>query len=369
MNDHSIGSVGETVENAGGRNPNEPWVEVVGSRYLLDWLGEQNVSLAFSTYQTGKLFLVGRKPEGKLGVFERTFAHCMGLYATGDARTLWLSSRYQIWRFDNPLAAGQLHNGFDAVYIPRVGYTTGHLDVHDIAVEDSGRVLFVNTMFCCLATLSDRGSFTPLWRPSFISKLAPEDRCHLNGLALRDGCARYVTAVSQTDVPEGWRERRADGGCVIDVATGDVISTGLSMPHSPRWYRDRLWVLNSGRGEFGFVDIETGKFESVAFCPGYLRGMVFVGDFAIVTLSLARHRTFDGLTLQDELEKRGAEAQCGLYVIDLNTGNVAHTIRIEGMVTELYDVVALPGVTRPMAIGFKTTEIERMIQVDKESEL
>ncbi len=209
----------------------------------------------------------------------------------------------------------------------------------------------------------------PLWRPSFVSALAPEDRCHLNGVALRDGRVRYVTAVAQTDVPEGWRERRTDGGCVIDVPSGEVIVEGLSMPHSPRWYRDKLWVLNSGNGEFGFVNVEAGKFEPLTFCPGYLRGLAFVGDFAIVTLSKPRHRTFEDLPLTEALNQRNAEPQCGLYVIDLNTGHVMHTIRLDGIVTELYDVVVLPGVRRPMALGFKTNEIERMIVIDDEGRL
>ena len=358
----------------------KPWLEVVGSRYFLDWLAEQRVSLAFSTYQTGKMFFVGRKPNHELGVFERTFAHCMGLCASPDAQTIWMSSRYQLWRMDNlstlgvaadpnqpsPLAADQ----FDAIYVPRIGYTTGHLDVHDVAVEEDGRVVFVNTMFGCLATLSDRASFQPLWRPSFVSALAPEDRCHLNGLALRDGKARYVTVVAQSDVPEGWRDHRNDGGCVIDVSNGDVLVDGLSMPHSPRWHNDRLWVLNSGSGQFGYVDTQQGKFEPVAFCPGYLRGMAFAGNYAIVTLSLPRHRTFDGLPLDGQLEQRNASAQCGLYVIDLNTGHIEHTVRLEGkLVTELYDVVTLPGVQRPKAIGFKTNEIERVVLVDEEGQL
>jgi uncharacterized protein (TIGR03032 family) len=362
MDEHPDTPTGPTHPQPGEA---QPWLEVVGSRYLLDWLEEERVSLAFTTYQTGKIFFVGRKPEKKLGVFERTFAHSMGLWAAPDARTLWMSSRYQLWRFDNVLAGGQRYNQFDALYIPRVGHTTGHLDVHDLAVDESGRVIFVNTMFCCLATLSDRASFQPLWRPSFVSSLAPEDRCHLNGLALRDGRPRYVTAVAQTDVPEGWRERRRDGGCVVDVDSGEVIAAGLSMPHSPRWYRDRLWVLNSGSGEFGFVDTASGTFQSVAFCPGYLRGLVFVGDHAVVTLSLPRHRTFEGLPLSDELQRRGSAAQCGLYVINIDSGHVEHTVRLEGLVTEMYDVVALAGVTRPMALGFKTTEIERMVQIDE----
>ena len=155
-----------------------------------------------------------------------------------------------------------------------------------------------------------------------------EDRCHLNGLALRDGKARYVTAVSRSDVVDGWRDRRTAGGCVIDVTTGDVVAEGLSMPHSPRWYRDRLWVLNSGKGEFGWVDLAAGRFEPIAFCPGYLRGLAFAGDYAIVSLSQPRHdKTFGGLALDGELARRNADAQCGLQIIDLKTGDVAQWLQ------------------------------------------
>jgi uncharacterized protein (TIGR03032 family) len=348
----------------------QPWLQVMGSRHLLDWLDEQQISLAFTTYQTGKLFFVGRKSEDRISVFERTFTHCMGLWASADARTLWMNSRYQLWRFEDALAPPARHNGYDAVYVPRVGYTTGDLDVHDIAVEATGRVVFVNTQFGCLAAPSERASFKPLWRPPFLSALVPEDRCHLNGLALRDGAARYVTALAASDVADGWRDRRQDGGCVVDVATGElVVPGGLSMPHSPRWHRDRLWLLNSGTGELGHADLSTGRFEPVAFCPGYLRGLSFAGDYAVVTLSKPRHMTFTGLELDGRLHRKGAEPQCGLQVIDLKTGAIAHWLRLDGRVTELYDVVVLRGVQRPMGLGFKTNEIERMVVVEKEGRL
>ena len=212
----------------------------------------------------------------------------MGLWAT--ERTLYLSSLYQLWRFENALEIGQSYNGYDRLFVPQLGYLTGDLDIHDLVIDNSGRLVFVNTLFSCLATVSEEHSFIPLWQPPFISKLAAEDRCHLNGLALREGKPRYVTAVSQSDVAEGWRDRRVDGGCVIDVQSKEVILSELSMPHSPRWYRETLWLLNSGTGELGYVDLETGKFEPVTFCPGYLRGLAFQGDFALVGVSKPREK-------------------------------------------------------------------------------
>ncbi len=178
----------------------------------------------------------------------------MGLWASPDSQTIWLSSKYQIWRFEHAAAAvvpyqrspaegddasipAWTERGYDVAYVPRVGYTTGDIDVHDIAVAADGRVIFVCTLFGCLATLSERASFQPLWRPAFLSALVPEDRCHLNGLAMRDGQPAFVTAVADSDVADGWRDRRHDGGCVVDVAANEIVARGLSMPHSPRWYR------------------------------------------------------------------------------------------------------------------------------------
>jgi uncharacterized protein (TIGR03032 family) len=345
-----------------------PWLEVLGSRHFSAWLADHNVSLALTTYQLGKLFVVGRKVGEQFSVFERTFSRCMGLWSDGP--TLWMSSAYQLWRLENALKPGHFHNGYDALYVPRVGHTTGDIDMHDLAVEQNGRVVFVNTSFSCLATLSPRFSFQPLWRPPFVSKLVPEDRCHLNGLALAEGRAAYVTAVSRSDVADGWRDHRREGGCVVDVRSKQIVAAGLSMPHSPRCYRGRLWVLNSGTGHLGHVDLESGRFVPLTFCPGYLRGLTFVGDYAVVGLSRPRHdATFGGLDLQDELDRRNAQPQCGLHVIDLRSGEVAHWLRLEGEVSELYDVALLPGVVRPMVLGFQTDEIQRMLAVDSEGTL
>jgi uncharacterized protein (TIGR03032 family) len=340
----------------------EPWVEVTGSPHLPTWLAEQQVSLAFTTYQTGKLFLLGRHPDGRLAVIERTFNRAMGLWA--DGQTLWLSTLYQLWRFENLLRPGELFQGHDRLYVPKMGNTTGDLDIHDVAVDETGRPLFVATSFGCIATLSERSSFTPLWRPPFLSKLVAEDRCHLNGVALADGHPRYATAVSTSDVVDGWRDRRQNGGVVLELPEGRVITSGLSMPHSPRLYRNRLWLHNSGAGYFGSVDPDRGRFEPLTFCPGYLRGLALVGDYAVVGLSRPRdEKTFGGLALDEELARRGADARCGLLIIDLRSGNVTDWLRIEGLVRELYDVAALPQVCRPMVLGFKTDEIQKMIAI------
>nr|WP_228035727.1 TIGR03032 family protein [Oculatella sp. LEGE 06141] len=338
--------------------------DIIGSRHLPNWLNDQSISLAITTYQSSRLLLLGVTPDGRISGFERHFDRAMGLYATSER--LYLSSTYQIWQLDNVLAAGQQYNGYDRLYIPRVGYTTGDLDIHDLAIDDSGRMIFVSTLLNSLATLSQQHSCTPLWHPSFISKLVNEDRCHLNGLAMLDGQPGYVTACSQSDVVDGWREKRRTGGCVVDLRSNQTVCTGLSMPHSPRWYRDRLWLLNSGTGEFGYVDLQSGRFEAVTFCPGYLRGLAFWHNFAIVGLSKPRRgeQTFGGLDLDDRLLAQDVEPRCGFMIIDLTTGNIVHWLRLEGVINELYDVQVLPQVHRPMALGFQTNEIAQLLTLD-----
>lgn len=349
--------------------PAEPLLELLPSRQFTAWLAEQHLSLAFSTYQTGKLFLLGLQPNGRLSAFERSFNRAMGLCA--HRSSLYLATLYQLWRLEDALGPGDVHAGFDRLYVPQLAWTTGDLDIHDVAVDGTGEVVFVNTLFSCLAQPSASHSFVPLWHPPFVSRLAAEDRCHLNGLALRDGVPVFVTAVARSDVADGWRERRRDGGVVLDVASGEVVAAGLSMPHSPRWFDPgngaRLWLLESGTGRFGYLEPASGRLVEVAFCPGYARGLAFHGRFAVIGLSLAReNKTFQGLPLDDALARRGAEARCGLLVVDLRTGDVVHWLRFGGMVRELYDVVTLPGVRRPTALGLVTDEIRRTITIGDE---
>jgi uncharacterized protein (TIGR03032 family) len=216
-------------------------------------------------------------------------------------------------------------------------------------IAADGGVVAVNTGFNCLMTLDPRYSFTPIWRPPFISEIVGEDRCHLNGLAMIDGKPAYVTTFSDSDTLDGWRDHRHDGGLVIDVDSGETVCQGLSMPHSPRWHDGRLWLHNSGTREFGFVDFDAGKFEAIASCPSYLRGLDFVGGHAIVGMSVDRE-------VFESLDADKGPSFCGCAIIDLASGDRIHELQIKGsLISELYDVLVLKDMLKPMALGTRVT--------------
>jgi len=343
-----------------------PIFELFTSRGFESWLKSYKSSIALTTYQVGKIFFLGLKPDGKLWVFNRDIGRCLGLAIAGP--DLWVTAATQILRFRDAMAEEERKpaDGPDALYVPQLAYFTGDLDAHDVAADPKGNVLFVNTRFNCLATVSPTHSFRALWKPPFISRLAAEDRCHLNGVALIDGTAKYATCVSQTDIFDGWRDHRESGGIVVDVSSGEIVCSGLSMPHSPRWHEGRLWLLNSGTGELGYVDLQARSFKPVCFCPGYLRGLDFIDKkYALVGLSKPReNRTFSGLALDGALKQRNIAARCGLYVVDTSTGDVAHSVTIEGIVSELYEVAVIPGIRQPSMIGPNSEEQKRTVSVE-----
>jgi len=334
--------------------------QISASRGFADWLATNAISLALTSYQTGQLILLGTLPGGRLSVHQRNFVRAMGLCVT--EQRLYLASIAQVWRLENVLRPDQKANEhFDRLYLPRNAQTTGDLDVHEIAIDRDGRVIFVNTKYSCLATFSLTDSFKPLWKPAFISKLAPEDRCHLNGLAMQEGRPKYVTAVSRSDLVDGWRERRMQGGVLIDVEDGRIITEELSMPHSPRLVGGVLWVLDSGRGDLCRVEPQSGQREKVAFCPGFMRGLSFWRNFAAVATSLPRDGAFNGLELDENIKARDGDPRCGLFIIDTNNGDILHWLRFEGAIRELFDIAFLPGVRAPMCVGLENAEMRTLI--------
>ncbi|HYM17624.1 MAG TPA: TIGR03032 family protein [Micropepsaceae bacterium] len=334
------------------------------SRNFPQWLTSIGSSVAFSTYQAAQLFTVGVNSDGTLSASATSFERCMGIAVLPDRRSFYLGTQSQSVRLDEVVGARRGADDWNVLFGPHQTWVTGDIDIHDIAVARGDVPIFVSTRYSCLATLSSGFSFKPLWMPTFVTRLAPEDRCHLNGVALDGGAARYATLIAPSDVADGWRDRKADAGMVWDIAAGRPLAQGLSMPHSPRLSNGRLWLLNSGSGDLGFIETTGGPFRPVAFCPGYARGLSIVGRYAVVGLSLPRaDRTFQGLALEQSLKSRGAEPRCGLHVIDLETSDTVAWLRLEE-VNEIFDVSVLPGVRNPRLIGFGTDEIQHTIAVD-----
>jgi uncharacterized protein (TIGR03032 family) len=316
---------------------------------LVAWMIRHRVSLAFSSYQNGNLFFLGAQSDGRAVLSRAEFRYAMGIAAF--AQRVYLASHTRIWRLENILKPDELANDrYDRLFVPRNAQIVGPLDVHELGVEPSGRIVFANTKYSCLATPSITHSFRPVWKPKFISKLAPEDRCHLNGLAMEAGQLRYVTACSTTDIVDGWREHRVDGGVIIDVSDDRIVAEGLSMPHSPRVHQGSVWVLDSGTGQLCRLDATNGARDNIGFYPGFLRGLAFVDDYAAVTLSLPRNGRFQGLALDQELTTRKAVPWCGLLIIDIRNGDVVEWVRFESEMKELFDVALIPGVRCPRGL-------------------
>jgi len=358
--------------NAADAAPPKPPVDILNiqvekscSRGLAAWLAGNNISLAISSYQTGRVYLVGSDKQGRVAFFERIFERAMGI--VGNAQRIYLGGLYQLWRFENVLRANEvIHGQFDKCYVPRNAQTIGDLDIHELGIRSNGKVVFINTKYSCLAELSMTHSFKAIWKPDFISKLAPEDRCHLNGLAMVDGAPKYVTAVCKSDGVDGWRDRRQNGGVVIDIDTNEIVCEGLSMPHSPRWANGKLWLLNAGTGELGWVDFKSRKFVPLAFLPGFPRGLSIFGNTAAVGLSKPRNQRFEGLQLDTELAKRDVDPWCGVQIVSLTNGDVQQWIRFEGDISEIFDICFLPNVRNPMMVGLRTPEIRDLITFEVE---
>lgn len=321
------------------------------------WLLENQCSLALSSFERSRLFFIGLTDKGGLWAHERQLENCRSVWARGDQ--IWLSTLYQIWSFTNVLPAGTVYkeNGSDRLYCPRISFVTGALNAHEIEVDAKGRVIFVNTQYSCLAVPDIHNSFRPLWRPDFVTELVPEDRCHLNGMAMGGGVVRYVTARTKSDAPKGWKKDQAKGGLLISVQDNQIVTDQLSMPHSPRIHNGKLWLLNTGTCEFGTIDVQSGKFEPVCHCPGYARGMTLIGDWAVIGLS--RPRKDDGfkkLPLAKIFERQKSEPQCGLIIVDLRTGNIAHWLRFQHTIKEVTNVTVISRVRQPSMLGFKNQD-------------
>jgi uncharacterized protein (TIGR03032 family) len=313
------------------------------SASFLTLLEMGRLSVAVSTYQAGQVVFL-RADNGKLNTHFCSFNRPMGI-ALKDNR-LVVGTNNEVFEFRNtPAVAPKVEPAgrHDACFIPRSIHYTGNVDIHELDFVGD-ELWFVNTRFSCLCTLDLDHSFVPRWRPPWVSAYGLEDRCHLNGMAVVDDRVRYVTALGMTDAPGGWRENKNAGGILYDVVRDKVLVDGLSMPHSPRWYRDRVWFLESGYGSLSWYDPRIAESGRLAQLPGFTRGLDFVDRYALVGLSQVREtNTFEGIPITED----GSERRSGVWIIDLETGETAGLLRFSDAVEEIFAVRILPGLTFP----------------------
>lgn len=303
---------------------------------LIKVLEKSQATIVVSTYQSGKLLIIGQH-EGKIDIRYRNFPRPMGMFTAGN--TLWAGLGHAIWQFRNFAGAApnvDARKRYTACYLPTDIHFTADIDIHEM--EYGRELYFINTKFSCLCVKDEHSSFRPIWKPPFISSLQPTDKCHLNGLCLRDGEPRYVTALGRTDEPLGWRKNKADGGILMDIATDEVLLEGLSMPHSPRWHQNQLWFLESGDGTLCRLDPNTRRVTRVAQVPGFTRGLQIIGDVALIGVSKVRESaTFSGLPVT-RLPKR----ICGVWIVGLQRGNIITHLEFTEGVDEIFAVGLLP---------------------------
>lgn len=343
-------------ELSSSADPAEPVEEHVACKVdegFAAWMQASGGSLMISTYQAGKVVMVGWNGR-QVSILPRHFPRPMGIAIPPDQEDkpsqIALATREELLLFaDAPLLAHDyVEPGlYDALFLPRVAYYTGRLNLHDLAF--GGETLWmVNTRFSCLCTLSAQYNFVPQWKPWFITELAPEDRCHLNGMTLVDGQPRFVTALGMTDTARGWTENKAFGGVLIDIVQNETLRVGLAMPHSPRYRNGQIFLLNSGMGEFCVVDPLRKDYTAICALPGYLRGLCLVGNYALLGMSKIREaHTFGGLPLQQRFQT----LMSGVSIIDLTTGQCCGTLEFLDGCHELYDVQFLPGLRRPSILN------------------
>lgn len=305
---------------------------------LPEVLQQLGLSIIVTTYQAGQLIII-RELDGQVNTHYTAMERPMGLAHFNNRMAI--GGAYQTVEYFNVPDAGKRVQGpaqHDACYVPRNVHYTGDIDIHEMAYGDEG-LWIVNTKMSCLCTIDDDHSFTPRWRPPFVTAYDLNDRCHLNGVAMMNGKPVYVTALGETDTGGEWRLNKADGGLMMDIRSDEIVGRGLSMPHSPRWHMNQLWFLESGNGSLATLDPKTGEKQTITELPGFTRGLSFAGRYAIIGLSQVRETAvFAGLPLTE----REASRNCGVWIVDTQTGQIVSFLTFTGEVQEIFAVGILP---------------------------
>jgi len=310
-------------------------------------LGQLNASLVISTYQAGKLMFISSDGEN-LTLLPRNMDQPMGLALNGNKLAVASMNDTYILTHDPRLGSSypRQSNTYDTMFMPRQKFYSGAVQMHDIGWQGD-TLIGVNTAFSCLCRVDGLHSFEPVWKPNFITELQPDDRCHLNGMAMVNGKPKYVTAFGATNNSKDWREKKYEAGVIIDVHSGEIVAQDLPMPHSPRVFDGELYVLLSATGELARIDINTGKYDVVKKFNGYVRGMDKIGDYLFVCMSkIRKSHTFN----DSEYAKR-QDYQAGFEMIHLPTAASISSVKFMRSCDEIYDICILPGLKRPGMVG------------------
>lgn len=336
-----------TDSAAAGGSVDEQFINLRDTGRFLDVLASLKCSLALSRRPSG-VALLGVE-NGVPTLSACLLPRSMGMTVSGNR--LAVATIHELMIFANVSNLAPLYPGrpghYDAVFVPRVSYYTGDLDLHDM-VFDKHIVLAVNTRYSCICVIDGYFNFTPIWQPPFVTDFGPDDRCHLNGMAFHDGKVRYATALGETNTPFGWRKQMATGGIVMEVPSGRIVASGLSMPHSPRLIGGRLFVLEGGRGHVLEIDPASGAKRVIATLPGFTHGLAEYGGVLFVGLSRLRDkRGSQGLPIEGE----SAALVAGVAALDARTGEVLGTLQFENGVDEVFDVQVMPNILRGEILG------------------
>ncbi|MEQ9229949.1 MAG: TIGR03032 family protein [Cyclobacteriaceae bacterium] len=299
-------------------------------------------SIVFSTYQAGKLIFISSKDGEILIKYAKNFARPMGIAFDPKTSRLAVATKNQINVFGNSSALAQSFpekpNHYDAMFMPQCRYYTGRVDTHEIAFGEEG-LWTVNTQFSALTLMTDSQHFEVKWKPPFIGELRPFDKCHLNGMAMKDGKPKYVSMFGEMDQPTEWRKSEKNHGLIMDVDTGEVLVRNLTMPHTPTLYEEKIYFLQSGTGQIMYYDLKTKQTVEVALLKSFLRGLEVIGDFLFVGASELREQStsFGKLPISDQ------ETFCGIYVYNRHTGQQVAGLSYTDLVKEIFSVKVLPG--------------------------
>lgn len=337
----------EPVDN-GPQNSRGTAFESSFTSSFVELLKKANASIAITTYKTGQLIFAS-ETEGAIHTNFEPLPRPMGLAFQANKMAVGLDHTVNTYLNIPQMLPrlNQVQPAPDSAYVPTGVKVTGDVAIHEMEYDKNGQLIFVNTKFSCISRLGENFSFLPIWKPAFISTYAAEDRCHLNGLAMENGSPKYVTALSQTDHPNGWREHKGTSGVIIDIDSGKLVAEGLSMPHSPRLYQGKLFVLQSGKGNISTVDIATGDVTEVCELPGFTRGLAFLGKYALVGLSQVRESVFSDLPVTDSAEQRN----CGVWIVDIESGELMGFLKFEKAIQEIFDVRVVPNSKTPTIVS------------------